>query len=193
MKKTFVIALAAGALFGLDTIAVAQTPAAGDAPSATVGQDAAIARHRQINRERGMTTGSAPSMGTAGQINRGMRSDRMLPERFAPDAEFIVDAARWAPSGGNIQPWRFEADANQIRLYLVPERTTTMDVRHRGSYVAIGAALFNARVAAASLKNLGECQLFPEGSPSHHVATLMVGDSTDYEIARVAWEVEYLT
>ena len=68
-------------------------------------------------------------------------------------------------------------------MYLVPERTTTMDVRHRASYVAIGAALFNARVAAASLKNLGECQLFPEGSPSHHVATLLMGESTDHEIA----------
>ena len=100
--------------------------------------------------------------------------------------DVIVEAARWAPSGGNIQPWRFEADANQIRMYLVPERTTTMDVRHRGSYVAIGAALFNARVAAASLKTLGECQLFPEGSPSHHVATLLIGESTDYEIAPLA-------
>jgi molybdopterin/thiamine biosynthesis adenylyltransferase len=105
------------------------------------------------------------------------------PPEGADPIDLIVDAAHWAPSGGNIQPWRFEADANQIRMYLVPERTTTMDVRHRGSYVAIGAALFNARVAAASLKNLGECQLFPEGAPSHHVATLLVGDSTDYEIA----------
>lgn len=88
MKKTFVIALAAGALFGLDTIATAQTPAVGDAPgAATVGQDATIARHREINRERGMTTGSATSRGAAGQINRGIRSERMLPERFAPDAE----------------------------------------------------------------------------------------------------------
>ncbi len=116
----------------------------------------------------------------------------LTPAAELPSAEVadpidvIVDAARWAPSGGNIQPWRFEADANQIRMYLVPERTTTMDVRHRGSYVAIGAALFNARVAAASLKNLGECQLFPEGSPSHHVATLLVGESTDYEIAPLA-------
>jgi molybdopterin/thiamine biosynthesis adenylyltransferase/nitroreductase len=110
-----------------------------------------------------------------------------LPERGLPEdtdpIERIVDAARRAPSGGNIQPWRFEADASEIRMYLVPERTTTMDVRHRGSYVAIGAALFNARVEAASLRNLGECQLFPEGSPSHHVATLLVGESTDYEIA----------
>ena len=115
-------------------------------------------------------------------------SDLPLPEGSDP-IEMIVDAARWAPSGGNIQPWRFEADANEIRMYLVPDRTTTMDVRHRGSYVAIGAALFNARVEAASLKNLGNCQLFPEGSPSHHVATLMVGDATDYEIAPLASRV----
>jgi hypothetical protein len=92
MKKTFVIALAAGALFGLDTVAMAQTPAVGDTPAATVGQDAATARHREVNRERGMTTGSTTSMGTAGQINRGMRSDRMLPERLAPDAEEATPA-----------------------------------------------------------------------------------------------------
>ena len=115
-------------------------------------------------------------------------TDIPLPDGSDP-IELIVDAARWAPSGGNIQPWRFEADAHEIRMYLVPDRTTTMDVRHRGSYVAIGAALFNARVAAASLKNLGDCQLFPEGSPSHHVATLMVGDATDYEIAPLASRV----
>jgi hypothetical protein len=116
------------------------------------------------------------------------RHDAPLPEGSDP-IEIIVDAARWAPSGGNIQPWRFEADPREIRMYLVPDRTPPMDVRHRGSYVAIGAALFNARVAAASLKNLGETQLFPEGSPSHHVATLMVGDATDYEIAPLASRV----
>jgi len=115
-------------------------------------------------------------------------TDAPLPVGSDP-IEMIVDAARWAPSGGNIQPWRFEADAQEIRMYLVPDRTTTMDVRHRGSYVAIGAALFNARVAAASLKNLGDIQLFPEGSPSHHVATLMMGDATDYEIAPLATRV----
>ncbi len=112
------------------------------------------------------------------------RADLPLPAGADP-VEIIVDAARWAPSGGNIQPWRFEADASEIRMYLVPERSTTMDVRHRGSYVAIGAALFNARVAAASLKNLGDYRLFPEGSPSHHVATLYMGETTDHEIARL--------
>jgi len=126
---------------------------------------------------------STPAVGASGVVGATGAAAALPPPGVADPIDIIVDAARWAPSGGNIQPWRFEADANEIRMYLVPERTTKMDVRHRGSYVGIGAALFNARVAAASLKNLGEYLLFPEGSPSHHVATLMVGESTDYEIA----------
>jgi molybdopterin/thiamine biosynthesis adenylyltransferase/nitroreductase len=98
--------------------------------------------------------------------------------------EHIVDAARRAPSGGNSQPWRFEADDEEIRFYLVPERSSSaMDVRQRGSYVAMGASLFNARVAASSLKSLGTIQLFPEGRPSNHVATMRLGSLTDAEIS----------
>jgi nitroreductase len=105
-----------------------------------------------------------------------------LPEG-ADEIDRIVDAARRAPSGGNIQPWRFEADDTEIRFYLVPERTTAMDVRFRASYVGIGAALFNARVAAAAERRLGTVKLFPEGYPSRHVATLRLGDASDFEVA----------
>ncbi|HEY5120275.1 MAG TPA: nitroreductase family protein, partial [Acidimicrobiales bacterium] len=107
------------------------------------------------------------------------------PIEGADSVATIVDAARRAPSGGNMQPWRFEADDEEVRIYLVPERTGIWDVRHRGSYVAIGAALFNARVAAAALKQLGPVQLFPEGRPTDHVATLHLGQSMDADIARL--------
>jgi hypothetical protein len=90
-EKNFCHRFGSRRAFGLDTVAMAQTPAVGDAPAATVGQDAATARHREVNRERGMTTGNA-SLGAAGQINRGMRSDWMLPERSAPDAEEAAPA-----------------------------------------------------------------------------------------------------
>lgn len=94
----------------------------------------------------------------------------------------IVDAARRAPSGGNVQPWRFEADTSEVRFYLVPERTSKMDVRFRASYLSIGAALFNARVAAAALHLVGQVRLFPEPKSSLHVATLHVGEGMDPEI-----------
>ncbi len=98
---------------------------------------------------------------------------------------FIVDAARRAPSGGNMQPWRFEANDVEVRFYVVPERTSIWDVEHRGSYLAIGAALFNARVAAASIKQLGPVRLFPDGRRTNHVATLLLGRSPDADVARL--------
>jgi molybdopterin/thiamine biosynthesis adenylyltransferase len=100
--------------------------------------------------------------------------------------DFIVDAARRAPSGGNVQPWRFEADHDEIRFFVTPERSSSlMDVQLRGSYVAVGAALFNARVAAASIKKLGPVQLFPDGVNSDHVATLRLGNQVDAAIAQL--------
>jgi len=78
------------------------------------------------------------------------------PTQSTDPIEIIVDAARRAPSGGNVQPWRFEADEEEIRFYLLSERSgVAMDVANRGSYVGVGAAIFNARVAAASLRLLG--------------------------------------
>ena len=96
--------------------------------------------------------------------------------------DIILDAARRAPSGGNVQPWRFEADDSEIRFYLVPERTSKMDVAFRASYLAIGAAIFNARVAAAALHRVGSVQLFPESRSSLHVATLHLGEGMDPEL-----------
>jgi molybdopterin/thiamine biosynthesis adenylyltransferase len=67
----------------------------------------------------------------------------------------VAQAAMRAPSGGNAQPWHVEARANSVVIRLAPERTSMMDVAFRGSAVAIGAALFNAKVAAAAWKVLG--------------------------------------
>lgn len=67
----------------------------------------------------------------------------------------VAQAAIRAPSGGNAQPWHVEAQANSVVIRLAPERSSMMDVAFRGSAVAIGAALFNARVAAAAWKVLG--------------------------------------
>lgn len=61
-----------------------------------------------------------------------------------------VAAAIRAPSGGNSQPWRIAATADSLVVRIDPTRTSTMDVGFRGSAVAVGAAAFNARVAAAA-------------------------------------------
>lgn len=73
----------------------------------------------------------------------------------------VVHACRLAPSGGNSQPWFIDAHGDDVRIRLSTVRTTTMDIEHRGSLVAMGAAVFNARVAAAFHGLLGPTRLLP--------------------------------
>lgn len=127
--------------------------------------------------------GLAPVMIAEDQPDLSLSPPEEPPLVSDDPVTMIVDAARRAPSGGNIQPWRFETDDHEIRFFLTPERTTMMDVAHRGGYVALGAALMNARVAAASMNLLGPLQLFPEGEFSNHVATLTLGTAGDRQLA----------
>lgn len=67
----------------------------------------------------------------------------------------IAFAANRAPSGGNAQPWRIQRRPDSVLIQLVPDRSSLMDVGFRGSAVAVGAAMFNARVAASAHRLLG--------------------------------------
>lgn len=94
----------------------------------------------------------------------------------------VAEAAIRAPSGGNAQPWTVETGAGLLRIRLAPQYTSMMDVAFRGSAVALGAAAFNARVAAAALGVLGPVKWSVEG-PSPLEATLRLGHGRDPEMA----------
>jgi hypothetical protein len=108
------------------------------------------------------------------------------PERSNPVeapslAEIVAAAAIRAPSGGNAQPWHVEVQPDSVCLRLVPELTSTMDVAFRASAVAIGAATFNARVAAAAHGAIGHVEFDSgdEGSPLRATVRLSPGDEPD--------------
>ena len=68
------------------------------------------------------------------------------------ELRFIVACASTAPSGGNMQPWRFEASGSTIRARIDPERTTSLlDFRGRAARLALGAALEAADIGARAL------------------------------------------
>jgi len=104
-------------------------------------------------------------------------SDLSLPGLLG----LITAAVVRAPSGGNAQPWHIEATADAIRIRLAPEHTSTMDVGFRGSAVALGAALFNAKVAAASRGVLGPASLLEnvDGAPLQAILKLRDGSDSD--------------
>jgi len=105
-----------------------------------------------------------------------------LPE---DPVEAIVLAATLAPSGGNAQPWRFCLRDGAIDFAIEEGRTSAMDVEFRGSYVALGAALFNARVVASERGLLGPWRLEPEGREGF-LATLEVSGGRDPELEALA-------
>ena len=101
----------------------------------------------------------------------------------------VAHAANLAPSGGNAQPWSLRLEEHRLRILLDRSRTSRMDLRHRGSYVAIGAAIHNARVAAAALGVLGPVSWFPDGEASDLVAELTFGEAADPALAETYGQV----
>ncbi|CRZ15384.1 Rv1355c family protein [Mycolicibacterium neworleansense] len=104
----------------------------------------------------------------------------MRPEP-AGIADILVEAATRAPSGGNVQPWHIEASDDRINLRLATKCTTTMDIGYRGSAVALGAAAFNARVAAAAHGLTGHVQWSrgDEGTPLYGIAEFSPGSAPE--------------
>lgn len=100
----------------------------------------------------------------------------------------VADAARRAPSGGNAQPWNIEAGHDAVVVSLAPEHTSVMDVGFRASAVAVGAAIFNAKVAAAAKGVLGPVELAETSGqtpPLQALVRLTDGGYNDPELVRL--------
>ena len=78
-----------------------------------------------------------------------VRKEEVLPEP-ANLIERIIDQARWAPSGDNTQPWRFE-NVDDRRFLIHGEDTRdwcVYDLQGRASQIALGALLETIAIAA---------------------------------------------
>ncbi|MGB4767792.1 MAG: hypothetical protein WBP22_00885 [Candidatus Saccharimonas sp.] len=87
----------------------------------------------------------------------------------------VLDAMRLAPSGGNVQPWDYYVLGDSADCYLNRDRTSEMDVAHRGSLVAAGAAMYNGEIAANCLTRGAWTEVLPKGPNSDHLFTIYLG------------------
>lgn len=110
-------------------------------------------------------------------------ADRYEPPELPGIAGVVAAAAIRAPSGGNVQPWCIQAGPTGIAIDIAAQHTSTMDVAYRGSAVAVGAALLNARVAAAAHHVLGPVGLTDDADGSPLRATLELTEGTDRGLA----------
>jgi molybdopterin/thiamine biosynthesis adenylyltransferase len=126
-------------------------------------------------------------------LNR-LDEPEMAGERPPPQAHYsdpalpgvsgiIAAAAIRAPSASNAQPWHVESGLDIITIQLAPQDTSMLDVEFRASAVALGAALFNAKVAAASQRVLGPVTLLEEVDGAPLQATLQLRGGGDPDLA----------
>ncbi|MGI9622607.1 MAG: Rv1355c family protein, partial [Acidimicrobiales bacterium] len=121
------------------------------------------------------------------ELDKAPTSHADLPESFSDAAE---QAARLAPSGGNMQPWRFHSTDESFEVEIAPASVVGLDIGLRGSAVACGAALANVMAVAAARNRLaaGEEHLRIELDLDRPTVagSVRLGDSTDVGWAELA-------
>jgi nitroreductase len=85
----------------------------------------------------------------------------------------LLKAGVQAPSGDNMQPWRFHWDGDLLDLILDAKRDESLfNVRQLASFVALGAVVENLALAASTYGYRAELQYFPAGSSSDVVTRI---------------------
>jgi hypothetical protein len=87
----------------------------------------------------------------------------------------ILEAAVQAPSGDNMQPWRFEVadDYSYIKLFNLPEKDDSYyNYQQVASYIAHGAVIENIEISAQQLGFKAEIELFPDVNNCAYVAKI---------------------
>ena len=85
----------------------------------------------------------------------------------------IVEAACHAPSGGNLQPWRWSYKSGTLQLKQDEALSSTfLDHNFIASYIALGASVENAVIRAATLGYTPKVHYFPDPDRKDLVAHL---------------------
>ena len=145
-----------------------------------VGEDLRSGRAR-IDVGDALDRVDEPEMAAGRLVSPAEYADPVLPGATG----VIAGAAIRAPSASNAQPWHIEASTDAVTIRLAPQHTSTLDVGFRGGAVALGAALFNAKVAAAAQHVLGPTSLLENVDGAPLQATLYLRDGADPELARL--------
>ena len=91
------------------------------------------------------------------------------------DIEKIIKAGTMAPSGDNVQPWRFEVRGNTIKLFNIPNADNSLyNINQNASFIAHGAVIENIILKAQSLGYKLDISFFPEGEKSNLVAIISI-------------------
>jgi hypothetical protein len=93
------------------------------------------------------------------------------------DIEAIIAAGIQAPSGDNLQPWRFVISGNKIAIFGILEKdyeNKLLVTNEFALYSAHGALIENLVIAASHFKYKADVVLFPDPSDHLHTADIVL-------------------
>lgn len=93
----------------------------------------------------------------------------------------LIEAGIRAPSGDNVQPWRFEVkhELAQLDLFNLAEKDDSYyNYQQVASYIAHGAVVENIKIAAGVLGFNAKVELFPNLTDINHVARINFSQTT---------------
>jgi molybdopterin/thiamine biosynthesis adenylyltransferase len=103
------------------------------------------------------------------------------------ELRFVVACASSAPSGGNMQPWRFTADGDVVRAWIDPARSSLLDFRHRAALLALGAAREAAQIGARALGFEAVARPVAAGGPVWQLALERSTRTRDPDAVELLW------
>jgi hypothetical protein len=84
----------------------------------------------------------------------------------------ILEAGIRAPSGDNLQPWRFKVMGHEVKVFYKWSKNDPLyDFEERGAMLGHGALIENMLIAAGTLGYRAEFTLFPDNNDTNHVST----------------------
>ncbi|MEV7007524.1 nitroreductase family protein [Streptosporangium sp. NPDC051022] len=101
-------------------------------------------------------------------------------EEITSAVHAAVQAAVWAPSVHNTQPWSFVVDGEEIALRADSDRgLRTGDIMGRERLVSCGAALMNIRLVLRGLGHEARVRVLPDPDRPALLATVRLGESAE--------------
>ncbi len=92
----------------------------------------------------------------------------------------MLEEAVRAPSGDNLQPWRFSLSQNTLLVYLIPQRDSSFyNWNEYGSYIACGALLENIMQLSPCFSLSPTLTLFPDKNDTLCVAKIIFSEGEE--------------
>jgi hypothetical protein len=121
-------------------------------------------------------------MNTFGAPSGHLPANATTPQEIS---RFVVEAAIWAPSVHNTQPWWFSAEDHELAVHADAERRLPVaDPDGREMLISCGAALLTARVAMRYLGLVPKVRTLPDADLPNLIARITWADTVppaDYE------------